>query len=127
MKTLNLPAWQASALAGRTTRDREPSLFAETLVSGVFGVRLKQAKLDQRIALLRHIEALRIYAAQHDGAWPAKLADVPLPLPVDPFTGQPFHYEVSGDTAHLRGSLPPGDEKSPEFSVVHYELTPRKP
>ena len=127
MKTLNLPAWQAAALAGRTRRDREPSLFAETLVSGVFGVRLKQAKLDQRIALLRHVEALRIYAAQHDGSWPAKLADVPLPLPVDPFTGQPFHYEVAGDTAHLRGSLPPGDEKSPEFSVVHYELTPRKP
>ena len=45
-----------------------------------------------------------MYAAEHSGAFPAKLSDVAVPLPEDPFTGKPFLYEVSGKTAHLRGS-----------------------
>ena len=39
------------------------------------GVRRAQGRLDQRIALLRHVEALRLYAAEHDGTLPAKLSD----------------------------------------------------
>ena len=71
-------------------------------------VRRAQARLDQRIALLRHVEALRLYAAEHDGTLPANLSDISVPLPDDPFTGKPFRYEVDGDTAHLRGSPPAG-------------------
>ena len=33
-----------------------------------------------------------------------------MPLPVDPFTGKPFLYEVSGKTARVRGT-PPEAEK----------------
>ena len=81
--------------------------------------------MDQRIGLLRHIEALRLYAAEHDGTLPAKLADVPVPLPVDPFTGKPFRYEVTGNTAHLRGTPPAGLEKEHRFNI-HYEVTLQK-
>jgi hypothetical protein len=81
--------------------------------------------LEQRIALLRHVEALRLYAAAHDGKLPEKLADCPVPLPDDPFTGRPFRYHVDGATAHLRGSPPPGEEKNPGFNV-HYEVTIQK-
>ena len=70
-------------------------------------------RLDQRIALLRHVEALRLYAAEHDGTLPAKLSEISVPLPDDPFTGKPFRYEVAGDTAHLRGSPPLGEEQEP--------------
>ena len=59
------------------------------------------------------VEALRLYAAAHEGALPAKLTDVSVPLPVDPFTGQPFRYELIDGTAHLRGSPPKGEEKRP--------------
>ena len=73
-------------------------------------VRRAQGRLEQRIALLRHVEALRLYAAGHKGAWPASLSAIPVPLPDDPFTGKPFRYEVIGKTAHLRGTPPRGAE-----------------
>ena len=66
--------------------------------------------LEQRLAILRHIEALRIHAATHDGKLPAKLSDIDLPLPLDPVTGQPFSYTLDGTTASLRGAGPPGRE-----------------
>ena len=75
--------------------------------------------------MLRHVEALRLHAAGHDGKFPAKLSEISVPLPDDPFTGKPFRYEVMGNTAHLRGSPPPGEEKDPEFNI-HYEITLRK-
>ena len=78
--------------------------------------------MDQLIGLLRHVEALRLYAALHDGTLPAKLSDVRVPLPVDPFTGKPFRYLVIGNTAHLRGTAPAGREKDPGFNI-HYEVT----
>ncbi len=81
--------------------------------------------MDQRIALLRHVEALRLYAAEHDGTLPAKLSDVSVPLPVDPFTGKPFRYEVTGNTAHLRGTPPAGLEKETGFNI-HYEVILQK-
>ena len=84
-----------------------------------------RGRLDQRIALLRHVEALRLYAAEHDGTLPAKLSEISVPLPDDPFTGKPFRYEVTGNTAHLRGTPPSGMEKDPSYHV-HYEVTLRK-
>jgi hypothetical protein len=125
MKTTTLPAWQAEALMARSRSAREPALLADSLVEGVYDIRRKQARPEQRIALLRHVEALRLYAAEHDGALPASLSEVAVPLPEDPFTGKPFRYEVSGNTAHLRGSPPAGEEKNPEFNI-HYEVTLQK-
>jgi hypothetical protein len=46
-------------------------------------------------------------------------------LPDDPLTGKPFRYELAGDTAHLRGQPPAGEEKDPDFNL-HYEVTLRK-
>lgn len=124
MKLMNLPAWQVEKLAGQIKAPREETLF-EPLVSALLKVRRAQGRLDQRIALLRHVEALRLYAAEHDGKLPAQLSDVSVPLPPDPFTGQPFRYQVDGATAHLRGTPPPGLEKEPAWNV-HYEVTVQK-
>ncbi len=63
----------------------------------------REAGLEQQIALLRHVEALRLFAAEHDGKLPATLSDISVPLPLDPVTGKPFVYTVTGATAHLRG------------------------
>ncbi len=84
-----------------------------------------RGRLEQRIALLRHVEALRLYAAEHNGTLPAKLSDVAVPLLDDPFTGKPFRYEVKGGTAHLRGSHPSGEENNSHFNI-HYEITFQK-
>ena len=125
MKTTTLPAWQAEALVARSRSGREPALLADAFVEGIYGVRRKQARLEQRIALLRHVEALRLHAAEHDGKLPASLSEVAVPLPEDPFTGKPFRYDVTGNTAHLRGNPPSGEEKNREFNV-HYEVTLQK-
>jgi hypothetical protein len=125
MKTMNLPLWQAEALEARIKADPPRGVLAKALVPATKSVRRAQARLDQRLALLRHVEALRLHAAEHDGKLPAKLSDVPVPLPDDPVTGKPFRYELNGATAHLRGSPPAGDEKNVFFNV-HYVLTVRK-
>jgi hypothetical protein len=125
MKTINLPVWQAETVGNRHKLTNEPALFADSFVPVVDKVIRVRGRLDQRIALLRHVEALRLYAAEHNRTLPAKLSDVTVPLPDDPFTGKPFRYEVTGNTAHLRGTPPSGMEKDPLYHV-HYEVSLRK-
>jgi hypothetical protein len=125
-KLMNLPAWHFEALYDeiKAAKLAKKTLFGIFLPS-IFKVRRAQARLEQRIALLRHVEALRLYAADHEGKLPEKLSEVAVPLPDDPITGKPFRYQVDGATAHLRGSPPPGEEKNPAYNV-HYEVTIRK-
>jgi hypothetical protein len=124
MKLMNLPAWQVEALAAQVQPAKEPALF-DLFIPAVLKVRRAQGRLEQRIALLRHVEALRLYAAEHGGSLPGALSEVSVPLPADPFTGKPFNYQVDGATAHLRGSPPPGEEKNPAYNI-HYEVTFQK-
>ena len=125
LKLMTLPMPQAAVLAAEIKAPAEKSLFAARLVEGLIGVYWRRGLFDQRIALLRHIEALRMYAALNQRALPAKLADVPVPLPDDPITGKPFHYQLSGTTAHIRGTAPAAEAKNPAFKI-HYELTIQK-
>jgi hypothetical protein len=124
-KTMSFPFWQAEALAAQIKLKKTPALFADLLVPITQGARRAQGRVDQRIALLRHIEALRLHAAEQNGVLPAKLSDIAVPLPVDPFTGKPFRYELVGDTAHVRGTPPPGQENVPVFNI-HFEVTMKK-
>src|SRR5262249_42214726 len=112
------------ATAG-TPSKKEPALFADALVPAVSTVRRAQGRLEQRIALLRHLEALRLYAAGHEATWPASLSAILVALPDDPCTRNRVRYEVIGETAHLRGSPRPGMENDPA-SRVHYEVTLQK-
>ena len=121
MKLMNLPTYQAQALAARIQTPQEPALF-DILLNVLFKLQLAKGRLEQRIALLRHIEALRMHAAAHDGKLPRTLADVTVPLPNDPYSGKAFDYKFDGETAHLRGSPPPGWEKVPEYNL-HYQVT----
>jgi hypothetical protein len=116
--------WQSLA-AEINKSNRSPALFGAILTEGLYNVRRVQGRLDQRIALLQHVEALRLYAAEHTGSLPAKLSDFSVPLPDDPFTGKPFRYELEGNTAHLRGTPPLGEEQLPK-SNLHYVVTLRK-
>ena len=105
MKLLGLAPWQIDEQAGRADEAHgEDGLLAD-LVPNVVEIRRAQARLDQRVGLLRCLEALRLYASAHDGKWPNKLSDCPVPLPNDPFTGKPFAYKVEAATAHLGGGV----------------------
>ena len=118
-----MPYWQASPVLATlpSPKKDEETLFA-WLVPACGTVKRAQARLDQRLGLLRCVEALRLYAAEHDGQLPAKLYDIKLPLPVDAVTGKPFDYELKGDTAILRGTPPRGMEKIASYNV-RYEVT----
>ncbi len=121
----NLPFWQAETVGGQYKQTKEPALFADSFVPAVDTVLRVRGRLDQRIGLLRLVEALRLHAAENDGTLPTKLSEISLPLPLDPFTGKPFRYEAAGNTAHLRGTPPPGMEEDASYNV-HYEVIIRR-
>jgi hypothetical protein len=130
LKLLALAPWQIDALAGGEVGERgEDGLFAELLqphvIPHAIESRRQQGRLEQRVALLRHVEALRLYAAAHDGRLPETLAEVPVPLPPDPFTGKPFLFKAAAATACLQGSPPRGEEQNACYNV-RYEVALQK-
>jgi hypothetical protein len=69
--------------------------------------RYSLSAVDREIALFRTVEALRDYAARHDGVPPAGLDQITdLPVPLDPATDKPFDYSVQGQTVHLDALTP---------------------
>jgi hypothetical protein len=128
MKVMRLPYWEMAHLVNPSFINSgkmvdEPALF-DRLLPFMIRVRRAQGRLEQRLGLLRHAEAIRMYAAEHGGKLPEKLADITVPLPVDPFTGKPFRYQLDGETARLRGTPPKGREEA-AFNL-HYEITIQK-
>jgi hypothetical protein len=124
MKLLGLASWQIDALGGEKREREGDCLFADFLPH-VVQARRAQARLEQRLALLRYVEALRLYAAGHDGKLPEKLSEIAVPLPADPFTGKPFDYKREGASAKLNGRPPHGEEKNPTYNI-RCEISIRK-
>ena len=72
-------------------------------------VRVIGKRLDRDVAALQCVEALRLYAANHNGKFPNELTDVTeAALPNDPFTQKPFVYSRTGSRAVLEGTAPEG-------------------
>jgi hypothetical protein len=83
------------------------------------------ASTDRRVEMLRIVEALRGYAAAHDGHLPPSLADLTdTPAPLDPMTGKAFDYEVSGNAALLR-SLTSGLRGGGRDEIYHMTTSVR--
>ena len=104
IKWMNVPYWQAepgmAALVGKDA-DIEERL-ARFFVFSVGTVKVAHTRLEQRIALLRVAEAIRLDAAKA-GKLPAKLADLSVPVSNDPASGQPFEFKADGAVASLTG------------------------
>lgn len=127
MRSMSLPYWVGAAdlAAAEATipKLKTDLVLAPALIPAVAKVRQAQARTDQRVAYLMAIEAVRFYAAANGGKLPAALADTKLPVPVDPASGKPFDYAVSGETAMLSGTnANPGDTRTNR----HYAITLRK-
>ncbi len=85
-----------------------------------------QAELVRNVDALRVIEAVRMYAADHDGQLPATLADIEaVPVPENAVTGEPFGYEVTGDTFTLIAEGVPEDPTQTRRYVVTVEPADR--
>ncbi|HEX4793982.1 MAG TPA: hypothetical protein VH370_09330 [Humisphaera sp.] len=126
-KAWELPFWQGSqqiaAAEEELTRLRHGGIENPLLrtVPAVWRARYSIARLDQHIAALRVVEALRDYAARHDGQPPQVLEEiVNLPIPHDPMSGKPFSYRLDGAVAILEASAP---AMSPTHITMRFELT----
>ena len=123
MKIIGLPVWEFEAIENKLSPSKEKPLF--DLEPAIRKVRQAQTRLEQRIALLRVIESLRMHAARNQGRLPASLAEISPHAPEDPFTGKPFRYELTGAVAHVRGTAPSDRQSEASFNI-HYEVTIRK-
>lgn len=120
-----LPYWQARPGMGEASRKLARMKLTGSpllvLVPAVEAAVTRMMEADRQIATLQCIEALRAYAAEHDGALPARLQDLTeTPAPVDPATGALFTYEVRGNTAVIDAPAP-ADERADRG--WRYEIT----
>lgn len=102
----------------------EATRLALMFLPAVSKVNMSQNRVMREVAALRVVEAIRIYAAAHDGQLPEKLSDVnEVPVPRDPGTDQPFVYHKDGQTATLSSRLP---DVALNLGGIRYRLTIRK-
>ncbi len=84
-------------------------------------VHLQMNRLDRHVTILQCIEAMRLYAAAHEGTFPKRLSDITLvPVPDDPATNKPFVYTRSGAKAVLEM---PALKGVTERDTTRYELS----
>jgi hypothetical protein len=133
----NLPSWEAYPKAPELSRkfreqfvkvDRDaPAIrLGRYFLPGIERVLRAQIRVDRRIAALRVVEAIRLYAAAHDGKLPNGLAEMKdVTIPIDPLTGKAFEYEIVENTAVLKGAIPP-EEKNRPGEWLTYEVAIRK-
>jgi hypothetical protein len=99
-----------------------PTIYAIANTPGSF---LSTHRLERQIDALRVVEGIRDYAARHDRQLPASLeAITDTPIPLDPLTGKPFHYEVKADEATLSAEGFPA--KGRVMADIRYHIKIRK-
>jgi hypothetical protein len=98
LKWMNAPPWQAQAKLDQIALEMTKAMKAGTgnpiiglLIPAVSKTYSAYVRTEHLIGRLRCAEALRLYAAAHDGKAPPKFTDVgDLPLPIDSYTGKGF-------------------------------------
>jgi hypothetical protein len=107
----------------RHTKGIKVNLFTAFLPA-LSRIALLQARLDRNIALLRTIEAIRMFAADHSGQLPGSLAEITaVPIPADPVTGKDFIYRRI-DERNARLEAPVAPEESKKRPVYELTITP---
>lgn len=125
-RVMQLPHPEAIKLAAEAEtklKEEADAVLARGLLPTITKVKTAHTRIQQRVAYLRVIEAVRLHAHENGGKLPEKLADIKLPLPNDPVTGKGFEYGVKDGVATLTGGNP-----NPELAATNrvYELRLRK-
>jgi hypothetical protein len=79
---------------------------ADGWLPNMAAIKAAQCRVQQRIALIQAVEAIRMAGAENGGKLVDSLGATPVPVPNDPFTGKPFQYQVTGDVATLSSEFP---------------------
>lgn len=126
LKLLSLPTWQATPQMEATFKEghNTENVILRLLIPSSNKIWIASNRLERQIAGLRCAEALRLYAAKHEGKPPAKWSDITeVPLPIDPITGKGFDEFYAADG--LLEVPPPPDLPVPLLGR-RYELVPRR-
>jgi hypothetical protein len=84
-------------------------------------VHLLVNRLNRHVAILQCIEAMRLYAAAHEGKFPKQLSDITLvPVPDDPVAHKAFVYTRTGAKAVLEM---PALKGATDRDTIRYELS----
>lgn len=128
-KWAGMPYWQAAE--GVSQSERHLGATWEQLKGGIpFGLILPAvsggffvpARVERQLALVQAIEAIGMYAADHNGTLPPNLeAITDAPVPIDPVTGKTFGYKLEGTTATLTAPAPARYPNIAQYRI-HYEL-----
>ena len=83
-----------------------------------------QVRVEQTIAVLRTIEALRLYASNHEGKLPKNMEDIKeVPVPLDPWTNKAISYRLDGDIAVISVKYPPWKQAElPKWATREYHI-----
>jgi hypothetical protein len=115
---------EAEKLISRYHRKGLKDNLFRVLIPALYRVAFIEARLDRHIALLRTVEAIRMFAADHSGRLPASLGEITsVPVPSDPVTGEAFIYRRT-DARNARLEAPVSPSESRRRPV--YELTLRR-
>jgi hypothetical protein len=125
-----LPPWQGRPRVEKLVRafkgEKPGNPFLVPLVPTIDKVYHARVRSARDLARLRAAEALRSYAAAHEGKPPAKWEDITeVPLPIDPVTGKGFEdfYHVEDGRGVLE--VPPFPVNAPTLGR-RYEVAPRR-
>ncbi len=113
-KWFYVPYWQAREGIEQAVKEletagpeREVVPLASSLLPAVGICHLRISEMQRRLAALRCVEAIRLFAATYDGKLPKSLNEIKqVPIPINPVTGKSFGYRVEGDTAVLQADGP---------------------
>lgn len=121
-----LPASEASEGLERADRqmrkafaaNREIIPIARFFLPAIMAAKHAEIRNEWTFAMLRIFEAMRLYAATHDGQWPERVSGITdVPIPVNPVDGKPFVYQRDGNKAILTS------EKGPRSVPWRREIT----
>jgi len=78
-------------------------------------------RLERNMAALQCVEAIRLYAAVHNGKFPNELSDITqVPVPNNPVTQKPLIYRRTGSKAILEA---PSKKEQEDRYEIRYELS----
>jgi hypothetical protein len=96
-----------------------PLALALTHLHAIRSMLVRTTRPERHIAALRAIEAIRLYAAAHDGKLPESLDQIrEVPVPEDPATARPFVYRRAGNAAILHGPQSDLPHPAPTYRIT---------
>ena len=86
--------------------------------------RLTSKRLANNLNGLQCVEAIRHYAAMHEGQLPEKLSDITdVEVPNDLMSGKPFQYRRTAEGVELQSAVSEGGDPG---DLIHYAIVIRK-